>query len=711
MRKCRHWIPALFPVSLMFLTLIVDAQTRPAAQKPLSAMSEKELFKKANSDLEAGNLDGAREAIMLVITKKKKPDKKYEAFLASVHTKLADREVTKGEAACDKLDLAACQNQIAAAKVFATTDRVKQLESKFDRQLSELRRQYDAALKLADSDPEESLVKLNGLTRFGKYLLNLNSETARVTRLLVEKLLVEGARLTDERNWDLAALRFERVLTLANGNEAAIAGLKKIERGRQGYQFYTEAMNRFTAGNYRAALKSVASGIDVYPEAQDFRQARTQIVQGWVNKMLGDLPTLLANTNDLRSTREAYLLLEQIRALDSGNPEIPKYSQTVGQNFGANCLLKAAELEAIVDYSRIATAVVLKLDAQRLMPAETVKPEELKTVAVAFNRKRKSQLLLSVDNLSAAPASFTQAVEVRSRNKLENLALPDLRIRTPEDYQKMPNEDPQFQDLRPDGKSATAQLTISIARHESERQSSEKPVEMQSEYVSGKEMVPNPDYAALQEELSRIRRALDNPHRKKDKATTEGWTELAFQQKQLELAKVDRMLPRDKITKYTYQKIEHKQHSIVELSITMRDYLTRDVVASDNVSFHNEREAIQIDGVKEGDTHGLQNQPVRLPSPEQVLREAERTVLESLDKKIIELLPAFTNRFFNEGEKALKAGRIDDAVESFICHWVFFRGRLDSAQSEHVVEVVKRETGFDLVRDGANLLSMAAIAP
>jgi hypothetical protein len=73
-------------------------------------------------------------------------------------------------------------------------------------------------------------------------------------------------------------------------------------------------------------------------------------------------------------------------------------------------------------------------------------------------------------------------------------------------------------------------------------------------------------------------------------------------------------------------------------------------------------------------------------------------------------LPAFNTRFYSEGEKALKSNRGEDAVEAFLCYWTFFRGKLDPVQAEHINDVVKRETGFDLSRQGSSILSSIVTA-
>jgi hypothetical protein len=358
-----------------------------------------------------------------------------------------------------------------------------------------------------------------------------------------------------------------------------------------------------------------------------------------------------------------------------------------------------------VDYSRIATGLALRVVAQQRMPEGTIKPEDLKGLAAVFNRKRASQVLIAVDNLCAASTSFIQTLQVRSRNTVESLAFPDLRVRTVEDYQKSPNQDTQFQELRPDGKSGTVVLTVGAVNYLSERLAAEKPIEVQSRYVSGTERVPNPDYQKAQAEVDRIRRALD-ARKKKDKPTPEGWTDLIYQQKLMELSGLERWITQDKIAPYTYQKVEHRQQTAVEVSVLLRDYFSRDELARDTIRFDDKRQATEIDGVRLQDVTGLQNQPVRLPSPEQVLREGERTVLDQLEKKIRQILPTYTNRFLTAAERAVKAGQIDDAVEYYLCHWVFVRGKLDPAEADRIANIVKRETGFDLHRQGANLLSL-----
>jgi hypothetical protein len=697
--------------AVFFLSFLFLGETPVLAQTPssttLSSMSQKDLFKKADLDYQAGRLEEAREALIQGLAKKNKPDKKYSPLLDTINSQLSDREAAKGETACSNKDFPSCEKQIAAAKGYATTPRVQRLEDQLNQAIGEIKQKFDAALKKSEAgEPVSALAQLESLKPFASYLPNLEAGIDRVRVSHRKKLVAEGNAFVEERKWDEASSRFLHALDYEKNDSAAKAGLERIERGRKAYRLYDEAVQLQASKNYAEALRALKSATAAYPEDKEFGELSEQMKQEWRRQLDAEIPGLLEKADDFKSTKDAYYRLEEAKAMLPQSPEIAKYFPQASELFGANSLQRSSELEAIVDYSRIATALVLRLNAQQWMPAGTVKTEELKNLAAVFNRKRASQILLTVDNLCAASNSFIQTLQARTKNTLENVGLPDIKIRTVEEYQKFPNEDTQFQELRPDGKSATIQLTIGASKYLSERHSSEKPIEANSKYVSGTEKVANPDYQRAQAEVEKIRKALD-ARKKRDKPTPEGWTEATLQEKLAELNGIERYNTQDKISDYTYQKIEHKQQTDVEIAVTMRDYFSREALITDTISFHDEKEAVEIDGVRPQDVNGLRNQPVRLPSTEQVLREAERTVLAQLEKKISTVIPTYTNRFFNEAEKAFKAGQTEDAVEFYICHWIFFRGKLDGAQMNHVADIVKRETGFDLLRQGASLLAMS----
>jgi hypothetical protein len=707
--------PTFVQTFTLTLLLCATAQSQTSAPsapqpqaKPLNTMSDGDLFKKGDADYKAGKLRDAREAISLGLTKKKKEDKTYTPLLKKINEQLADDEAAKGDAACKQMDLVTCEKQVGAAKEFATTPNVTRLSNTFTRAVSDLQEQLQAAQKLAGAgDYDRALVQLRGLTKYSSHLPTVNADLDKTTRSYVQKLVSDGMKSIDDKHWEDSSLQFQRVLDLDKDNATAKAGLNTIQRAREGYAQQANAQTHLSAKNFGKALESIDAAIAKYPEASEFEQFKTSIIQSYVADLSAPIEELLGASNDLVKTRDAYLRIDLIRELDPGNPLIVKYLGTASENYGANALLKANELEAVVDYSKIGTAYLMKLSAKQRLAEGLVKTDDLKPIAAAFNRKRVSQLLLSIENLSTgSAAAFAQTIQSRARNTLDALGLPDLRIRTLEEFQRQPNDDPQFQDLRPDGKSRNVQLTVGVSRYEAERQTGE-PQTVRSKYVNGTENIPNPEYRQKQDELDKIRVALDRPNQKKDKPTPEGWTEGTYALKERELQRIDRTIPRDKVVDYSYTKTEYKQHSTVELNLTLRDYVSREVLKSDFVRYTPmERQAVEIEGVKDSDTNGLQNQRLRLPTTEEDLRAAERAALDSLDKKLQEILPAYSNRFFNDGERAMRANDVDRAVESYLCHWAFFRGKLPQTQMDRVADIVKKETGFDLKKEGSVFLAL-----
>jgi len=694
-------------IVLLFSPLSLSQTTPPPPQ--LSKLSDKDLFKKATADDKAGSLESAREAISLVveraIQKKKKPDKKYQDLLDSLNTRLADREAAAGEAACGRMDLAACQKQIAAAKNFATTQNVTQLETTFSNTLTKLRQEFQVNVALADGgDPESALDNLAKLARFEAFLPNIKSETERVRGLFLQKLVDEGKIAIDEQRWEDASMRFQRVLAISPNYEQARAGLEKVERGRKAYLLSSQAAEQLKGQHYEEAFKSIGTALVTYPEAKrEFEQAQKQISQAWVNYLLETIPPLLENQDDLQKSREAYLRLQKVMELDPGRAEAPKLFEKAKQVFVLNSAEYAQKLAEIKDLSRIATATVLKYDIQTLMP-DLISQEEMKGAMGNFNRKRVSQLVLSVEDLVLAAPDFTKTIQALTRSSIEKQGLRDLRLRSKDDYEKSPNDDLQFQYLLPDGKSYNAVLTVNITKYDFRQIPTTSDVK--SRYRSGTEKVANPEYDALLKLVDQMSKALNNPSRKKGKPTKEGWTEVDYERKSKELDRTDKFIEQDKVSDYTYQRTEHEQNTDIEVEVILRDFYSKEVIDQKKIQYHLPRKAVEITGVKEDkDVNGLQNQPHRLPEKDQALAEGSRAVREGLDKAIPQLLRSYTDRFFNEGEKSLKAGRIDDAVEAYLCHWAFYGGHIEPAQMERIAEIIKGATAFDVKKDGEKLMA------
>src|SRR5262249_25767563 len=151
-----------------------------------------------------------------------------------------------------------------------------------------------------------------------------------------------------------------------------------------------------------------------------------------------------------------------------------EYLTKASEDFGANLLQRASEFADLLDNSKLATASMMKVKAQNLLSPATVKPEEVKDVIASFNRRRSSQIVFSVEDLSGADQVFVQTVVGRAKSALESAELPDLRIRSLDEYRKSPNDDPIVKGFSPDGKSSTVQFVVQITSHEAQRKPSDR---------------------------------------------------------------------------------------------------------------------------------------------------------------------------------------------------------------------------------------------
>jgi hypothetical protein len=301
---------------------------------------------------------------------------------------------------------------------------------------------------------------------------------------------------------------------------------------------------------------------------------------------------------------------------------------------------------------------------------------------------------LNVENLSTAAASNGELLLRRVRSVVGKLGLPDLRMRTLDEYSKNAEEDPQFKDNRPDGKSPTVLLTVELSNFDAESSGDDKPVEKPSKFVSGQETVPNPAYPDALKKFKDARAVVDAI--KKDKAVPEGARrELDFAQKQLE--GTPQNIQQDKVSDYTYQQYELTRRAVIKMNLELRDMLEKQLISADKIEVEDKKTGIEMAGVRDKDVNQLLNKPARLPSADQLLQDSQRVALQQLDEKLNQLVAPYVQRFYAEGEKALRDNRVEDAVENFLCHWYFFRGRLPEEQSRTIRTLIKQECGLDLI--------------
>jgi hypothetical protein len=698
----RRAIPAIAGLTILLLVAIGLSQ---------SQLSDKELFKKAQSDSQANKFESAREALLVIVQraadKKKNPDKKYTELLNSVNKKLAEQEVAAGETSCSRSDLSDCQKKLDSAKKYDPAV-AAQLQTTFNAALAKLKQEHQATISLAEGgNPQAALSKLAELAKYGEFLPSIKTDTERARGLYVQKLAEEGNSLIANKQWDEAGSRFKTIIGIMANNEAAKEGLATVDRGRKAYSLSSKVEEQVKAGLYEEAMDSIKAASATYPEAkQEFNQIEKQINTTWTVSLLSKVPDLIKSGEaDYLKSLDAYLRLQKAMELDPVNTEARSFWEDATKNFTANSTQRAQTLADISDLSKIATAMVMKYDIRRLAP-DLIPVEDLKDAMGKFNRKRVSQLMLSVENVgSGATAEFTQNIQARATSIIDRQSLKDLRLRTKEDYEKDPHDDVLLQSLRPDGKSYAALMTVSITKCDWKRKSNDRSAEMKSSYIDGTLQEPNPKWDAQARRVDEISKALNNPNRKKDKPTPEGYTAQTLVDEKEKLTRTPQFLTKDKIVEYPYQRIEYSQNTEIEIDIMLRDFGSKQEIDHDSISYTHTDEGVEIAGIKERDQKQLQNQPLRIPDKAQALEEGLRFVRERLDKILPRLTRSYTDRFYAEGEKAYKAGNIDDAVEAYLCHWAFYGGKVDPVQSSRITRIVRQATGFDLEKQGGNIMS------
>jgi hypothetical protein len=337
-------------------------------------------------------------------------------------------------------------------------------------------------------------------------------------------------------------------------------------------------------------------------------------------------------------------------------------------------------------------------------------------VTELFKRKRTMVLVVRVESLSQVPNGFNEVVTRRVNAAIEALGLPDLVASPADAYEKKPDVDALFQDIRPDGKSRVAALTLDITNYQKENGGYDAPEEKHSQFINGQVSVSNPEYEKLTKKVEEENTALERNHNKA-KPTKEGYTASGLAILRDEMDKTPKQITRDKLVDYTYQEYHLSASVHIGMKLTLRDMLEKQLLASEDIEKTEQDTAKEIAGALAGDVNGIINRQPRIKTQEQMQQDAELAALKSIDEKLPALLAKYDQRYYDEGEKALQAGHTDDAVENFLCYWYTFRGQMDENRSRHIVEVVKQYTGLELSPSDSVLVSqgwqldMASRAP
>jgi hypothetical protein len=141
--------------------------------------------------------------------------------------------------------------------------------------------------------------------------------------------------------------------------------------------------------------------------------------------------------------------------------------------------------------------------------------------------------------------------------------------------------------------------------------------------------------------------------------------------------------------------------------VTKIDIIRHELVRKQSENRAGEISDNQVTGVHKDDLQGLQDKRADKISDD-TIKKVEKQVLERISTLTTEMLPKYSRRFYDEGEQK-KTADVAGAVEDFISHWAFFRGKLEKKEMDEIVDYVQQQTGVDLTIDGLKLIQSGLI--
>lgn len=659
--------------------------------------SPKDLAKEAQTDEEKDNWEAAFKKLKIAAAQKPK-DKKIAESLKAAADHLSNQTANQAIDSCNQQKLDTCEQKVKLALSYASTPRATEAESQLTTRKAQLQTHWDQAEHMIDLGQfDEANKELQGLSQFTYLFPTLPTEVERLRKLRIGKAIAQGNKDVAEQQFDAAQEAFAAALSLDPGDAEAMRGIDTVKKGKEALSSWQQAKDALNAKQYEAAYLSNQKALRFFPQQGGYQELDKQILAAWV-PVLEDESVLSPKPEDLKGNQTAWDNLQWIRRLDPTYQKLKEAEGTVRGTLAALYNLKANDFQAQPNNTGIGVAFLYHVNAQLINPnpsGEDPFAASSTHVNEYFARKRAMLVLVGVGNLSLANPEFVRGVGLRVGDLIDRQGLRDLKLSSLEDYQTHPPaEDPLFQDKRPDGKSPIALFKVDITTCQPESIGYNKPEDKHSKFKSGEETVPNPEYAKLQEDYRKVVNALKKT--KPGKPSKEGYTsdDKTLLEKKLEQTPTD--ITKDKVVDYTYQEYHLRNSAHITIRLQFLDQLEKRPIGSDEgVDVTRQDEAIETTGVQQTDVNGLTNRPPRVKSPEQLLQEAENDALKSLDEKVPALLSKYTERYYNEGEKALSEGRIDDALENFICYWYTFRDRMDEKHSQRIREVVKQYSGLE----------------
>jgi hypothetical protein len=693
----------------IFLILAMCFSFVQAPSVDLNNYSEKDLFKRAKINMDANNLEDAFAAFTVAFEKRKqKPEKTYSPLFESVSLNLAKMYAERGRTALAGNKLEMCEQQIALAQsrlkpLGLKSPDVASLQQSLVEKIAEFKSRLEKAKsQAAETDFDGALKALHSLDGQDKYVPDLKGAIAQTRQAQIEFLSASAEKSASARNWDEAAGLIQQLQAKDSANAAIKSILAKIDRGRTADSLMALSVKQLSSGNHKEALSTIEKAIGSDPDFNQLQATKAQITSRWIQNLQDRIPGLLSNTSDFYSIKDGFLALETLGRLNPDHPLIKENKESATRMLAGNSLERANQLSQEPSKALAATTYTLFLSTRARSQADFVQEDDLKNAASYFNRKRFSQVVVSVENESSAPESFVNSVRTRAINTVENLGLSDLRVLTKEQYSAAGEADAVFGNLRVDGKPSTVMMTIRIDKYFSDLETAEK--QLDSEYLFQTKEVTNPAYEKKRTEQDQFWEEV----RKGTKKVKDNERNLVMESQKKELDAIPKTITEPELRKYSYRQITHTRTTQVRLVMSFKDPVNNETITSDEIDYPNKTTKTEIAGVHEKDTHGISNQPlVAPPTKEQALSQAERSVSNDVEQKLPKMLTPFTERFLMEGKQRLAAQQTPQAVEDFLCHWAITKGRIALPEDAALIqEVVKKETAYDLKLFNADFFSL-----
>jgi hypothetical protein len=712
------------PLALLFSSL--SAISAGAQQlKPCPQTSEKDAAKIARAAAAKGNWPQAEEYYICALGKKAKPE--YQKELKAVQEKLADIGARQAEIALDAGNFKLSSQRLDEIAKYPSTAAAANAKARYEAAVDKIHKEFAAARKAAANEPEKAVQQMTALKRYADILPAIDTEIINVINTAIATFCSEAQKQIDQRDFDKASSLYLRVLAFDPQNRVATEGQAVIATAIKAFNASVAARSRYEKKQYEAAKISIDEALAIYPSAKDvFEPLRTDIIKDYVKSLREKIGEKPEEDTSFDKSLEHYLDLLKIRDLDPSNEETLALAKNVRKNLAQASAQKAKTeywkdwKQAPSDPERIATAYLLMLNALLSGAEDIARGEYLTALERLFYRKRAPRLILSVENVAGADLSYVQRLENRCKYIIDHLQLQDLNFYIGNKYEELRNDlsikenqpevyqaafDEDMKSIRPNDKSAYLLLKVAIEQYLKKEKQVVKEMAVDSSYVAETRKVPKQEYIDLKKKLEEAGRFfIDQKNRNKQ---FQDWTYFDYSNaltNYKDLTDADKLKDEEVVRNYKFNRVDYLQESAIKLNLKVVDALSKEEEVLPGEIFEpKRREDHEITNVREKDKGNTQEKRLLWPPASEDLQEVQSKIDAALDAKIPELVKSYLDRFYFSGERALKENRLDDAAEDFLCHWAFYRGRVDPEQSKVIVKTIMERIGFDLNTQGEDL--------